>query len=45
VVLLTYVSESGDRRSNRSSIWRKTPGGWRLYFHQGTMIPGPSANE
>ncbi len=39
VVLVTYVSDQGDRRCNRSSIWRMTPAGWRCFFHQGTLIP------
>ena len=39
VVLVTYVSDQGDRRCNRSSIWRLTPAGWRCFFHQGTLIP------
>lgn len=39
VVFLTYITEDGTRRHNRSSIWRKTSDGWRLYFHQGTTIP------
>ena len=25
-------------RGNRSSLWRKTPSGWRLSFHQGTAV-------
>ena len=40
VVLVTYVSDNGQRRCNRSSLWRRTPAGWRVYFHQGTPIPG-----
>jgi hypothetical protein len=39
IVLVTYLSENHDRRSNRSSIWRKTSAGWQVYFHQGTIIP------
>lgn len=39
VVLVTYVSQAGQRRCLRSSIWRKTAEGWRVYFHQGTTIP------
>lgn len=39
VVLVTYVSDHGDRRCNRSSIWRQTDTGWRCLFHQGTPIP------
>jgi hypothetical protein len=39
VVLVTYVSERGERRARRSSVWRKTDTGWCIYFHQGTLIP------
>ncbi|MFC4062343.1 DUF4440 domain-containing protein [Planomonospora corallina] len=37
VVHLTYVTDPGGRRARRSSIWRRTGQGWRLYFHQGTL--------
>ena len=36
VWLATYVSELGGERANRSSLWLRTPSGWRLRFHQGT---------
>lgn len=39
IVLVTYVSQAGTRRCRHSSIWRRTPAGWRVYFHQGTVIP------
>jgi DNA-binding MarR family transcriptional regulator len=42
VVLVTYVSEVRAQeleRGNRSSLWRKTPAGWQLSFHQGTAVP------
>ncbi len=39
IVLVTYTSENGARRCNRSSIWRRTADGWRVYFHQGTITP------
>jgi hypothetical protein len=38
-VLATYVSEVGDeapQRANRSSIWSRIDGSWKLRFHQGT---------
>ncbi len=35
-VLITYQSEIGGARANRSSIWRCIEGGWRMEFHQGT---------
>lgn len=42
IVLATYrtLKEAiGDRiQANRSSIWRKTGGGWQMVFHQGTPI-------
>ena len=40
VIHLTYLSERAGRRALRSSIWRRTPDGWRVYFHQGTLIGG-----
>ncbi|MEU0098055.1 nuclear transport factor 2 family protein [Streptomyces sp. NPDC006267] len=36
VVHLTFDTESRGIRSHRSSLWRLTPEGWRLYFHQAT---------
>ncbi|MEO1778862.1 MAG: DUF4440 domain-containing protein, partial [Pseudomonadota bacterium] len=40
IVLVTYVSEvdhdTGTEWSNRSSIWDKSSGDWKLRFHQGT---------
>ena len=39
IVLVTYVSEQDGRRARRSSLWLRTGPGWRLYFHQGTLMP------
>ncbi len=39
VFLVTYVSEvmyDKLEMGNRSSLWLKTPAGWKLRFHQGT---------
>lgn len=36
LVHLTFDTESKGLRSHRSSLWRLTPEGWRLYFHQAT---------
>ena len=41
VIHLTYISQRGDRSARRSSIWLRTQDGWRVYFHQGTLIPAP----
>lgn len=38
-VLTTYRIENKTtgRNTNRSSVWKKRPNGWRLFFHQGTV--------
>jgi hypothetical protein len=37
LVHVTYVSRRvGGSPVRRSSIWRRTDGRWRLYYHQGT---------
>jgi len=41
VALLTYVSEARFdtlERANRSSLWVREGGRWRLRFHQGTPL-------
>ncbi|GFH34406.1 nuclear transport factor 2 family protein [Streptomyces pacificus] len=37
IVHLTYFADSQGRRAWRSSLWRLTDTGWRMYFHQGTL--------
>ncbi|MEU7317623.1 DUF4440 domain-containing protein [Streptomyces sp. NPDC007083] len=37
IVHITYVSDCNGRRARRSSLWRRTAAGWRMYFHQGTL--------
>jgi hypothetical protein len=37
IVHLTYFADNQGRRAWRSSLWRLTETGWRLYFHQGTL--------
>ncbi|MEY9930118.1 hypothetical protein ABH926_004760 [Catenulispora sp. GP43] len=36
-VHLTYFADNQGRRAWRSSVWRLTETGWRMYFHQGTL--------
>ncbi len=41
VFLVTYISEVQYENleiGNRSSLWEKTPEGWKLRFHQGTAV-------
>lgn len=35
---LNYVLQQQDRRTRRTTLWRKTAGGWQIVFHQGTLI-------
>ncbi|RPK53952.1 MULTISPECIES: DUF4440 domain-containing protein [unclassified Streptomyces] len=37
IVHLTYFADHSGRRAWRSSVWRLTELGWRMYFHQGTL--------
>lgn len=42
LVHLTYETVVGGERARRSSLWRRRAGetAWRLYYHQGTPVPG-----
>jgi hypothetical protein len=36
--LLTYTLIQGDRVTRRSTIWRRTAEGWKIVYHQGTIV-------
>jgi hypothetical protein len=39
VYLVTYtLLQNNDRLTRRSTIWRLTEDGWKIVFHQGTMV-------
>lgn len=38
VFLVTYVLHQPDRPTRRSTLWRSTPDGWKMLYHQGTPI-------
>jgi hypothetical protein len=38
VYLLTYTLLQGERKSRRSTIWHNTATGWKIVFHQGTVV-------
>lgn len=40
--LLTYTLKQADRFTRRATLWRRTPTGWQILYHQGTLI---SANQ
>lgn len=39
VYLLTYtLLQNRERRSRRSTIWQRTAEGWKIVYHQGTIV-------
>ena len=36
--LLTYTLFQGERITRRSTIWRRSTSGWKILFHQGTIV-------
>jgi hypothetical protein len=38
LVMVKYTCENQGRRSNRTSLWRRSgPGRWQIFHHQGTI--------
>ncbi len=38
--LLTYTLEQGQRVTRRATIWETTAEGWKVLYHQGTVVSG-----
>lgn len=36
--LMTYVLRQGERVTRRATIWQSTAEGWRILYHQGTIV-------
>ncbi len=36
--LLTYTLLQGERLTRRATIWRRTAQGWKIVYHQGTVV-------
>lgn len=36
--LLTYTLFQGERVTRRSTIWRRSTTGWKILYHQGTIV-------
>jgi hypothetical protein len=36
--LLTYTLQQPRRLTRRATLWRKTSGGWKALYHQGTVV-------
>ena len=43
--LLTYTLDQAGRRTRRATIWERAAAGWRLVYHQGTIITPNEDNE
>jgi hypothetical protein len=42
VYLLTYtLIQDEKRRTRRATIWQRTAEGWKIVYHQGTIILDP----
>ena len=42
VYLLTYtLLQDHTRLTRRATIWQRTPGGWKIVYHQGTIVQDP----
>ncbi len=36
--LLTYTLDQQGRITRRATLWRRTPDGWKIVYHQGTVV-------
>jgi hypothetical protein len=36
--LLTYTLLQGARVTRRATIWRRSTDGWKIVYHQGTVV-------
>ena len=36
--LLTYTLLQGQRKTRRVTVWRRSAEGWKIMFHQGTLV-------
>ena len=39
--LLTYTLDQASRLTRRATIWEETQEGWRILYHQGTIVTSP----
>lgn len=40
--LLTYTLLQGERLTRRATIWQRQASGWKILFHQGTIVQDPA---
>lgn len=39
--LITYTLHQGKRVTRRATLWRRTLSGWKILYHQGTIVEPP----
>jgi hypothetical protein len=39
--LLTYTLLQGERLTRRATLWQRAAPGWKILFHQGTLVEDP----
>jgi hypothetical protein len=39
--LITYTLIQESRVTRRATLWRRTIGGWKILYHQGTVVEAP----
>lgn len=39
--LLTYTLQKGSRTTRRATLWRRSVEGWKILYHQGTIVESP----
>jgi hypothetical protein len=40
--LITYTLTQGPRVTRRATLWRRTASGWKILYHQGTLVEAQS---
>jgi|HubBroStandDraft_1064217.scaffolds.fasta_scaffold04843_4 hypothetical protein len=43
--LLTYTLLQGERLTRRASLWQRSCAGWKILFHQGTLVQEPDQSR
>lgn len=43
--LLTYTLDQNGRVTRRATVWQRGADGWKILYHQGTMVAGTNATQ
>ncbi len=43
--LLTYTLDQAGRITRRATVWHRTAEGWRILYHQGTLVTGEDPSD